>query len=66
MREITVKNQFNNDITISLIGTFKIDALNKEFIIYSLTDTIEENPVEEVVEASETAETTESTEEVSE
>ena len=44
MREITVKNQFNNDITISLIGTFKIDALNKEFIIYSLTDTIEENP----------------------
>lgn len=49
MRELTVKNQFNNDITISLIGTFKIDALNKEFIIYSLTDAIDENPNGEII-----------------
>lgn len=49
MIELTVKNQFNNDITISLIGTFKIAALNKEFIIYSLTDTIEENPDGEII-----------------
>lgn len=38
MPEITVKNQFNNNITISLIGTFKIPILEKEFIIYSLVD----------------------------
>ena len=49
MREITGKNQFNNDITISLIGTFKIEALNKEFIIYSLTDAIDENPDGEII-----------------
>lgn len=49
MTELTVKNQFNNDITISLIGTFKIDSLNKEFIIYSLTDTIEENLDGEII-----------------
>ena len=49
MREIIVKNQFNNDITISLIGTFKIETLEKEFIIYSLTDDNEENPEGEII-----------------
>lgn len=49
MREITVKNQFNNDITISLIGTFKIEPLEKEFIIYSLTDDNEENLEGEII-----------------
>ena len=38
MKEITVKNQFNNDVTISLIGTFKIETLDKEYIIYSIVD----------------------------
>lgn len=43
MTELTVKNQFNNNVTISLIGTFQIPQLEKEFIIYSLVDDNTEN-----------------------
>lgn len=49
MTELTVKNQFNNSITISLIGTFQIPSLEKEFIIYSLVDDNPDNPEGEIM-----------------
>lgn len=49
MIELTVKNQFNNDITISLIGTFQIPTLEKEFIIYSLVDDNPDNTEGEII-----------------
>lgn len=49
MTELTVKNQFNNNITISLIGTFQIPSLEKEFIIYSLVDDNEQNKEGEIM-----------------
>lgn len=49
MTELTVKNQFNNDVTISLIGTFKIESLNKEYIIYSLVDDNKDNSEGEII-----------------
>lgn len=38
MKEITVIDENENLITVSLIGFFQISELNKEFIIYSLVD----------------------------
>lgn len=49
MPQLTVKNQFGNSVTISLIGTFKIKSLEKEFIIYSLVDDNPENTEGEII-----------------
>lgn len=37
-KEIIIKDESGVDITISIVGEFKIDDLNKEFIIYSIVD----------------------------
>lgn len=49
MTELTVTNQFNNNVTISLVGTFQIPKLEKEFIIYSLVDDNPENIEGEII-----------------
>jgi len=41
-KEITIKDENQNDIVISVLGEFKIDALEKEFIMYSIVN-IDEN-----------------------
>jgi hypothetical protein len=37
-KEITIKDENQNDIVISVLGEFKIDALEKEFIMYSIVN----------------------------
>lgn len=37
-KEIIVKDENGNDLTIAVLGAFKIDALEKEYIMYSLVD----------------------------
>lgn len=43
MREINFKDDNGNNMNISLIGFFKIEELNKEFIMYSLLDDNDSN-----------------------
>lgn len=38
MKDITYKDDKGNIMTISLIGFFRVPELEKEFIMYSLTD----------------------------
>lgn len=38
MEEIIIKDNDNNDVTISVIGYFRVPELEKEFIMYSLVD----------------------------
>ena len=37
-KEIIIKDENQNDVVVSVIGEFKIDELQKEFIMYSVVD----------------------------
>ncbi len=38
MNEIKVKNEEGKEITIKSLGTFRIEELGKEYVMYSLND----------------------------
>jgi uncharacterized protein YrzB (UPF0473 family) len=38
MNEIKVKNDEGKEITVKSLGTFKIEELGKEYVMYSLND----------------------------
>ena len=38
LKEVVTKNDKGVDVKLSVVGEFKINELNKEFIIYSLVD----------------------------
>ena len=38
MKDITFKDENGNNMSISIIGYFKVDELDKEFIMYGLVD----------------------------
>ena len=38
MDEIKVKNEEGKEITVKSLGTFKVEELGKEFVMYSLND----------------------------
>lgn len=41
-KEIIIKDENQNDIEISILGEFKINELEKEYIMYSIIDKDEE------------------------
>lgn len=41
-KEIKIKNENGEEITISIVGNFKIEDLKKEYVIYSIVD---DNPL---------------------
>ena len=38
MKEIIYKDKNGNNVTASVLGFFKIEELNKEFVMYSIVD----------------------------
>ena len=42
-KEIKIKNENGEEITISIVGNFKIEDLKKEYVIYSIVDDNEAN-----------------------
>lgn len=43
-RELVIKDSNENDLVISVVGEFKIDELDRKYIIYSIVDSNENNP----------------------
>ena len=42
-KEMIIKSEDGKDITISIVGEFRVEELDKEYIIYSIVDSDENN-----------------------
>ena len=44
-KELVIKNEDGKEITISVVGEFKVPELEKEYVIYSVVDNDENNDI---------------------
>ena len=44
-KELVIKNEDGKEITISVVGEFKVPELEKEYVIYSVVDNDDNNDI---------------------